>query len=181
MNNDAVSNFFQETRKAFKYLEVDFGYKFISSKIENREHYPDAIAVLRYVGNKIGIEVYWYFASAVINVVLVELLKENEFPLKKRFWGEDGGEAKAIKLHTLVEMKGKGDVFILKRMRSTKLSDIKKREKTINDNLSSVIENLAKILREQAQGILLGNTSLFPDMQKYEEELLKKAYPSLYE
>jgi hypothetical protein len=177
MNIKPAGDFFRETKNAFQYLETDLNYRFISSDIENREHYPDTFAFVRYLGKKVGIEVYWYFASAAIDIALVEIAKEGEFPEKKRFWGESRGEAKAINLHTLMDMLGKSDLFMLRKLRVTKLSEVKKREKIIRENLSDVIENLAQILREQAKDILLGDTSIFSEVQKYESELLTKEYP----
>jgi hypothetical protein len=181
MNDSIVDNFFQETRRAFKYLEVDFGYKFISSTIENKEYYPDTVAVVPYMDKKIGIEIYWYFASAVIDIALIEMLKANEFPHNKSFWGENEGEARAIKLHTLLDMRGKSDLLVLKKIRSTKMSDIKKRGTLIRGNLAAVIENLAQVLREQASDILLGDTTIFSEVRKYEEKLLRKEYPAHFE
>ena len=177
MNNYAINNFFQEARKVFKYLEDDFGYKFASSPVENVEFYPDTIAVVRYVSTKIGIEVYWYFASAVISVALIELLKENEFPNKRDFWGDNQGEARAIKLQTLLDMIDKSDKLVLKKTRSTMMQDIKKRGKLIDKNLGAVLENLARVLQDEAKDILLGDTSIFARVQKFESELLKKEYP----
>jgi hypothetical protein len=182
MNNGMVENYFQETRNAFKYLELDFGYKLISSAIENKEYYPDTVAVVPYMGKKISVEVYWYFASAVINVALIELLKANEVPHNKNFWGaKKPGEARAIKLQTLLDMRGESDLLMLKKIRSTKMSDIKKRGILIRENLSAVMKNVAQVLREQAHDVLLGDTTIFSDVQEHEEKLLRKEYPAHFE
>ncbi len=181
MNIKSAEEFFHETKKAFQYLERDLNYRLISSEIENTEHYPDSFAFVRYLGERIGIEVYWFFAAAAIDIALVEITKIGEFPQKKRFWGESRGEARAISLHTLMDMLGKGDLYMIRKLRATKLSDVKKREKVICEKLRDVMENLAQILREQATDTLLGDTTIFSDVQKHEEKLLRKEYPAQFE
>lgn len=57
------------------------------------------------------------------------------------------------------------------------MQDIKKRGKLIDKNLGAVLENLARVLQDEAKDILLGDTSIFARVQKFESELLKKEYP----
>jgi len=177
MSIKPVEEFFRETKRAFRYLETEFNYELVSSDIENQEHYPDTFAFARYLGRTVGVEVYWYFASAGIGIALIEIIEEGKFPQKKQFWGESRGEAKAINFHTLMKMQGKGDLCILRKLSTTKLSEIKKREKIIRENMRGILENLAQNLREQAEDILLGDTSSFSKVQDYEEELLESEYP----
>jgi hypothetical protein len=180
MNKNLPEKFFLETTQEFNFLESEFGYKLVSKDVENIDDPQDAKAFVRYLSSKVGIEIYWYFASAAIGIALVEITKANEFPGRRRFWGKMSDEARAIKLHTLAKMQGKENSFVLKELRSTKPVHIKKREKVIGENLGSVLENLSQILKNIAQNILLGDTSIFPKVQKYEEELLRKEYPALY-
>ncbi|MDP1624659.1 MAG: hypothetical protein Q8L64_02710 [bacterium] len=177
MKKESTELFFQEVIKYFQYLVSDFNYNLISTDIENTDYYPDTVAIVRYLGNKVGLEVYWYLASSVISVALIEIIKEGDFPYKKRFWGKSSGEARAIKLHTLIDMAGKDDELMLKKPRSTKASDVKKRRTMIDEKLSNLVKNLADVLHEQAHDILAGDTSIFSQVQKYEEEILKKEYP----
>jgi len=177
MNEDTINKFFQETQQIFKFLETEFGCKLVSSGIENKDYYPDAMAFVRYAGRKVGIQISWFFQTAAMNIALVDLPKTNEFPSKMRFWGESRGGARAINLYTLADMYGKSSEFLLKSLRSTKMSDIKKRGKIIDENIRGVLENLAMILQKQAHDILAGDTSIFSEVQKHQEELIKKEYP----
>lgn len=177
MRKELLEKFYTETKRSFKFLEADYGYKLISAGMENENYYPDTISVVRYLGKKIGVEIYWYFASAVIGVAITEVTRENQFPPEKRFWGKSRGEARAINLHTFADMLGKSDLFILKKLRSTKMSDVKKRGKVINENLRGVLENLAEILQAEAKDILLGDTTIFSAVQELELESQKKIHP----
>ena len=180
MNNNLLEKFFLEATQRFNFLESEFEYKLIAKGVENIDDPQDAYAFVQYLGSRVGIEIYWYFASAAIGIALVEITKENEFPDRRRFWGKGKDEARAIKLHTLAKMLGKENSYVLKELGSTKLVHIKRREKVISKNLGTVLEKLAQILRNIAQNILLGDTSIFPKVQKYQGELLRKEYPALF-
>jgi hypothetical protein len=174
--NQEIEYFFAETKRIFRFLETDFGYKLIFADMKHENYYPDSVAVVQYLGGKVGIEIYWYFASAVIDVAFVEIMKVGEYPEKKRFFGRSSVGAAAIGLHTYLEYRQKDSLYLLKKMSSRKMSDIKKRGSIIQNNLSTVLENIAGILLEQAKDILLGDTSIFPLIQEYEEESIKKRY-----
>lgn len=172
--------YFQIARKAFKYLELDFNYQFVSSTLKNPEDYRDTQAELRYMSDRIGIKVYWYFASAIINLELIEKVQESEFPQKKHFWGEGKGSARAITLHTLLDFKNKSDTLMLKKVHSLKSADIRKRDVLLREKLDIVMESFAVALRQHAHDILLGDTTAFSDIHEYAEKLMRERYPARF-
>jgi len=165
--------YFREVKNSFHYLVSDFDYQLISTDIENADDYRDSVAIVRYLSSKVGLEVYWYLASSVIGISLIKVKKEGYFPYKKRFWGKSREEASAITLNSLIGMAGKGNVLILNKYISTKASDVNIRRKMIEENISDIVKNVAEVLLEQANDILAGDTSIFPKVQKYEEEYRK--------
>ena len=171
-----IENFLAETKRVFRFLETDFGYKLIFADMQHEGYYPDALAVVQYLGRNVGVEIYWYFASAVIDVAFVEIIKVGQYPEKKRFFGKSSVGAAAIGLHSYLKYQQKESLYLLKRMSSRKMSDIKKRAVLIQENLTTVLENVAGIVLEQTKEILLGDTSIFPTIQAYEEELIRKSY-----
>ena len=72
-------------------------------------------------------------------------------------------------------------MLMLNKIRSTKMADIKKRGIIIREDLSAVMKNVAQVLREQAYDVLLGDTTIFSDVQKHEEKLLRNEYPAHFE
>jgi hypothetical protein len=79
MNGDVLERFISETVETFKFLEVEYGYRMVSKEIENKNYFPDAEAVVRYADSRIGIEVFWYFASSIIGVAFMKL-QNGRFP-----------------------------------------------------------------------------------------------------
>jgi len=175
--DEILEKFIFEVNQAFGFLEK-YGYKKIESKLENADYYPDSVLVVRYLGNSVGVEIFWYFAGAYIGVGFVELLQNGEFPVKKYFVGEFKDAAKAISLDTLARYLGKWDeeLFLLKDVDDLTLRKIKKREKVINENMSGVINGLSTAVIKLAANIIEGDTSVFQDVIRYESELIKKRY-----
>jgi hypothetical protein len=169
--NETIEKFISETIEQFRFLENKNGFKVIVSGIENGNYFPDSEAVVKYVSSKVEIKVFWYFASAVIGVVFVEL-KDGKYPNNKV------EEAKTINLYSLVNFlfPGENELFLLKDTNLVTMPKIKKREKIINDNMHEVISNLSLAVKKYASTILLGDTSIFDDVMKYQVEVIKKQY-----
>jgi len=172
-----VQEFISEVTRKFKFLENDYGFKKTEGKINNQNYYPDAEAVVRYVGKYIGIEVYWYFAGANIGVAFIEL-KDGEIPAERVFWGEPKDCSRAISLYALAGfLKQREDnLFLLKDIDNVTNSKIKKREKVINGNMTGVIEGLSSAVKKLAPIIITGDISIFTDVMYYQSELIKKQY-----
>jgi hypothetical protein len=179
MNTD-TNLFFSEVTQSFQYLLSDYHYKFVAADIKDPDDFRDTYAVVRYLANKVAIEVWWYFAASVIGVTLLEVKKKGNYPYKTRLFGKSPGTSKAINLHTLLSMTGKDDLLILKNVNSYKESDISKRSTMIENDMGKIVRNVAEVLKTQAHDILAGNTFIFLKVQKYEEESVRKRYPSLY-
>jgi len=155
------------TTDAFSFLEKQHGYKLKLTNIENIEYFPDAEAVVKYVSSNIEIEVFWYFASAVVGVVFIEL-KNGDFPSGKL------NIVNLINLYSLLGYlnQGKDNTMLLKDTQSITISKIKKREKIINENMKGVLENLAEAVRTNAIDIITGDTTIFAAVQKYQIGLM---------
>lgn len=162
--NPVIEKFFSKTIQVFTFLETDFGLVRKDHQVENEKHYPDMEAAIRYIG-KIEAKVFWYFAGAVIGVTFIELEKDEFTKFRK-----------AASLYSLVDVINANDSknFLLKNYRSVMVRDIKKREKIINENMEQVLENLAIMTKKYALDVLRGDTTIFPKIQAYEEELNKQ-------
>lgn len=174
-----LQKFKSEVNQKFAFLE-EYGYKRIEGNIENADYYPDTEAVVKYIGNSVGVEIYWYFAGANIGVVFVEL-QNGEIPTKKIFFGESEDASKAINLYTLAKYLDKWDdkLFLLKDVDNVTIPGIKKREKIIKENMSGIIDGLSTAVIKLAASIISGDTSIFKDVMHYQSELIKKQYSGL--
>src|SRR6185437_15142113 len=77
---EPVEMFFQQTAEAFRFFEQQYGYRRQEGFVESSEDYRDTIARIRYVGSRVGMEIWWYFAGASIGVAFIELLQPGVFP-----------------------------------------------------------------------------------------------------
>jgi hypothetical protein len=170
-----LEKFISETESAFRFLETDYGYKQVGLHIESEKYYPESEASVWYLGHQVAIKIFWYFASEVIGVVLIELKKNDQIPEKVDYYGNSPELPQAITLYSLVAMltKNRQELFLLGDPSSPKLADIKKREKKISNSMEKVINNLSQILLEFGLPIVGGDTSIFPNVQKYEHQLKK--------
>lgn len=169
-NNDIVQKFVLNATSAFGFLENEYGYKVITTGIENESYFPDAQVVVRYVNSMVGVEVFWYFASAIMGVAFSKL-QNSEFP-------KNAKDASIVNLYALASFlsQGKEDMFILKDLYDNTFPKIKKRERIINERMNEVLENLALGVKKYALNIIAGETSLFPEVQKYQVELINRKY-----
>lgn len=176
--DEIVLKFINEVSQKFSFLEDSFGYKKVDGSVEKQDYYPDSQVVVKYIGNSVGVEVYWYFAGANIGVVFVEL-DNGEIPTKRIFFGDSREYSRAINLYTLAGFLNNWDnkVFLLKDINNVTIHKIKKREKVINENMSGVIAGLSNAVSKLATSIISGDTSSFKDVINYQSELIKKQYP----
>lgn len=167
---EIVQKFLSEATKVFSFLENEYGYN-VSTDLQNPNYFPDAEAVVSYYGSKVGIKVFWYFASAVIGVTFAELLN-GKFP------DNQSKDISQINIYALVDFvsQGKDDMFLLKDTSIATIPKIKKREKIINENMAGVLENLSIGVKKYAMNIVSGDTSVFPVIKKHQEELIKRRY-----
>lgn len=174
---DQVKKFLYQVSNAFEFLEKKYSYRKINKEYSADLDFRDAVVSQKYLGKKVGIEIRWAFSSAVIAVIFVELI-DDDFPDQMIFWGNFPNSAKAIDLNTLVKMKNKNLIneFMLGDFDDTSLSQIKKREKTINQDLKKVLKNLSDLSIKYAEDIIAGNTKLFPEVMKFKKELLDQLY-----
>ena len=171
-----VQQFITEVNMKFAFLEI-YGYKKIEGEIKNADYYPDTEVVVKYIGESVGVEIYWYYAGANIGVVFVEL-QNGEIPARKIFFGESKDTSRAINLYSLARYLNKWEnkLFLLKDVDNVTIPKIKKREKVINENMSGIIDGLSTAVSKLAACIISGDTSIFKDVMDYQSELIKKQY-----
>jgi len=171
-----LQQFITEVNMKFAFLE-EYGYRKIEDKIENADYYPDSEVVVKYIGESVGIEIYWYYAGANIGVVFVEL-KYGEIPQKKVFFGEPKDASRAINLYSLARYLNKLDdkLFFLKDVDNVTIPKIKKREKVIKKNISGIMDGLSTAVNKLAANIISGDTSIFKDIMDYQNDIVKKQY-----
>jgi hypothetical protein len=169
-NNDIVQKFVLNATSVFDFLEKEYGYKITTSGIENEHYFPDAQVTIKYANSMLAIEVFWYFASAMIGIAFIKL-QNGKFP-------ENSKDASIINLYALAGFlsQGKEDMFVLKDIYDSTFPKIKKREKIINEKMVEVLENLALGVKKYALGIISGDTSCFPEVQKYQMDLINRQY-----
>jgi len=172
-----LQKFISEVNLKFAFLE-EYGYKKIEGNIENEDYYPDSEVVVKYIGNSVGVEIYWYFAGANIGVIFFEL-QNGEIPAKKNFFGESKDTSRAINLYTLAKYLDKWDnkLFLLDEVDDVTIPKIKKREEEIKENMSGILDGLSTAVIKLAANIISGDTSIFKDVMHYQRELIKKQFP----
>lgn len=176
-SKDYFAEFFRETELAFRYLETDCEFKLLSKSIEEQNDIREKNLSVRYLSQKISIEISWVLSSTSLDIFLIENVEKNKFPSQKQFLGKPRNYARAISFYTYMSYLDKEEVLLLKSIRSVETADIAKRTKIINADLKGIIENLAESLRKYAQPIILGDTSDFSKVQALELEIQKKIYP----
>lgn len=171
-----LQKFVLEVYSKFAFLE-ELGYKKTEAKILDPEDFRDTNMVVQYIGKSVGVEIYWYFSSAEIGVAFFEL-QNGQLPEKKIFFGKLENASKAISLYNLAMYLGQWDeeLFLLKFSKNSYYSEIKKREKVINERLSEVLQGLSCATRKYATNIINGDTSVFNDVMKYYGEKMKEWY-----
>lgn len=180
MDEHQIALFFEKTQEAFRFLEQEYGYRHLDSLIKNPEYVRDTSAAQRYLGTRIGIEIWWYFADAGIGVTFVEMTQPDVFPLAASLFPTTREVAQAINLTSLVEMHGTLDSpdFLLKD-----LDDYRKhkyRLKLIETRMPEIIEGLARATRTYAVPILEGDTSMFPAVMNAYLAQTKKRHPNAF-
>ena len=183
--------FYEEVKQQFSFLQ-DYGYSFYDNTIRDQSYYRDTTAIVQYIGETIGIEIYWYFAGARIGVAFKEA-KKHEFPKESIFFYYsslkeplDLAISRGITLNDFVNYIGECDnpLLLLKYGKDGHYETrrhVNARAKIINENLSGVISGLAKATHELAIDIIKGDSSIFPEIMKYHTDSLKKIYPEQFE
>jgi hypothetical protein len=176
--NNTIQRFTHIAGQAFSFLEKEYSYNKIDVDVENKEYYPDARAVVRYIGQNVGVEVYWDFAPAIIGVVFTKL-QNGEFPTRRTFVEGYHDRPNSINIYALAQvlLLDNNSVFLLKDTDIVTLPKIKSREKTIKYKMEDVLENLAKFVIKYAHDIITGNTSIFLEVIRYQTELTRRQYP----
>lgn len=171
-----VLKFISEVNLKFGFLE-ECGYKKVDGNIRNADYFPDSKASVEYIGNSVGIEIYWYFAGANIGVVFFEL-QNGEIPVEKIFFGESKDASKAIGLYSLAKYLDKWDekLFLLKDVDNVAIRNINKREKVIKENMPGIVDGLSAAVIKLAANIINGDTSIFKDVMHYQSEIIRKQY-----
>lgn len=176
MGNEQIEIFFAETTKAFHFLETQYGYQQRERDIEHPDEGRDARARVIYIGSRVGVQIGWGFADAIIGVYFFELLQAGVFPSIITYYPfkDDAHKAKGIRLYTLAEMLGHIDDpdFLLKKVDNFRTRI--KRSKIIQAQLPDILAGLARATQTYATSILQGDTTIFPRvMNAYAEKMEK--------
>lgn len=116
MDDHQIAVFFEKTQETFRFLEQEYGYHHLDNFVHDRDYWRDTSAVTRYLGSRVGVKIWWYFADAGIGVTFVEIVQPGVFPALASLYPTTRQRAKAINLTSLVEMQGALDNpdFLLK-------------------------------------------------------------------
>ncbi len=94
----AASEFYTQAKRAFADLTRQYELHLSSEQIESPRDYQDTEAVVAYRGDRVGINVTWFFHTALIYVRLIAFKA-----------GSTPAIAHTCMLHTLAEYLGHGD------------------------------------------------------------------------
>jgi hypothetical protein len=179
--NESAEVFFTEVRKAFQFLEQQYSYKRLEESIEHPGEPRDTAVKCTYLGSYVGVEIWWYFAGAIIGVVFIELRQVSVLPEKSSpFHLTDPNVARAISLYDLAEVRGGRDDpnFLLKDVDNWRR--LKKRSTQIETQKQEIIAGLARATQTYATDILQGDTSIFSEVMDYRLAKEKRLNPRLY-
>jgi hypothetical protein len=174
-DQSTINSFNVCAKESFAFLEKLYGYHLDKEIVEDAGDYRDAIACIYFLGSTLGVKIYWYFSSSLIDVKFIELDKHGRIPslVKGRegtYLDQMGDDIpRGIHLSDLVTVLGHQDdpSFLLKELRNVKPSMCKKRAKIIEENVIGVVQGLAQATQTYASEILQGDTSLFPQVIRY--------------
>jgi hypothetical protein len=172
--------FFAEVREAFHFLEQQYGYERVEESIEHPNEWRDAIAQSRYVGARVGVRIWWYFAASAIGVFFIELLQVGVSPEEwSLFRPANPDVARAIHLYDLAGIRNRHDDpdFILGDVEERR--KLKKRTRQIESQRGEIVAGLARATHSYAKDILQGDTSIFPAVIDYHLEKFKRQHPSM--
>lgn len=164
--------FYAQVEQTFAFLPATYHYLLHEQRVESSSFFPDARAQVIYLGDKVEVDIVWGFASAAIFVTLVELQLPGVSPSKRYGWGEVAGAARAIRLESLAAVRGHGDDpdFLLGDIDRVDGRSTNKRFKLLENNLSGVVDGLARATERYASDILRGDTSIFSEVMAYHTE-----------
>lgn len=149
-------------------MELDFEYP------------KDRHVKIDYISSFLCVRIEWYLIDAAIGVGLIEL--ENGRVPGKYSYFEKEGFARAIRLTTLVEFLTNGELKDPLPKAGAKARTVKittawrEREELIHHNMKGVIAAYSNWLKEYASDILKGDTSIFRDVQEYEQKSITQNY-----
>lgn len=154
--NPLIEKFFLETKSAFRFLETDYNYS-ITEKQENMEYFPDSIVSVNYTNPMIEVKVFWHFASATMSVAFtIRGGKQESIMSSIRI-------IPTINIYTLMQARciEHDDVETIKKANGVTFSQIKRREKQINDDMKGEVEKRAFLVKRFAMDIISGDMSAF--------------------
>jgi hypothetical protein len=161
------TSFFAEVRESFQFLENEYGYQWLEAGIEDPDDVLDTHALTRYVSARMSVEVWWYFANALIGVSFFELRQSEESSFSV---------PRGANLYALAEMQdAQNDPhFLLKDIYNWRKHN--KHEKLIKTSRKDIVIGLAMATQKYAHTILKGDTSIFPDALDFERTKRKEIY-----
>lgn len=162
----AMTTFYDLVEQAFAFLPATYDCRLHSKHLDDIEVHRDTRTTVTYVGKKIEVDIFWDIASATIEVWFVELQIPRVSPTKRVTHGEGKEGARQIDLHTLAEALGHTDDpdFMLGVEPADNARIINKRFKLLQTNFAGVIAALAGATERYGRDILLGDTSIFPQV-----------------
>jgi hypothetical protein len=169
--NPKIDRFSELVLKEFAFLEIEHGYTINNLEKLDFEYPKDMSVRLLYTSKFIAIDVRWYLMNASMGVGLYEM-KDGSLLPKYSFYGDEG-YGKAIDLNMLVEYKTKG---LIKNplLEVGKRGAWIKRDKLINDKMGELLHTYAQWLKEYANEIIKGNTTIFPEIHELSMSKLEK-------
>jgi hypothetical protein len=157
-----IREFETKTIEAFHFLEKEYGYKRKKLKRKYFDYPGERTVSIQYFSKNVAVEIDWYIGDGNMAVGLYELQK-GKIPENVSFYGHEG-YARGINLDSLIGMITKGKV------KSPIPRGLEKAVEMIRTDMGGILETFADRLKKYAHEILKGDTTIFPQVQKYHRE-----------
>jgi hypothetical protein len=158
----------------FEFLVNDFGLIKGQLRKQDFDDKREAMVSIRYKGGPVDVEIGWGIGFASIGITL----RDNNYPESQQVIAKIKNlkPAKVIYFESAVEYlsEGKEVSLIPEISRNISFSEMKnnadKREKLINQSMEEIVKKLAEKLNKYGAEIIKGDTSRFPEFEKYYAE-----------
>lgn len=175
--DETIKSFHRLVEKEFQFLIEDYGYQRLDDVYDQKTHYRDKTYIIRYKSKQMMVEVSWYFAASIIDVVFVEPIGDRFEGKRSVFPNEDNDVHRMVDIYTLGHYLKNSEGFLLQDTHISTLEAIRKRYQVIDQTLEKVVQNLARYTKENASSIVQGDTSLFNTLMLAYQQLIQEQYP----
>lgn len=177
VQDTTIKTFHRLVDRYFFFLVEDYSYQQEEDIYDQKEHYKDKTYIIRYQSSNMLVEVSWYFAASIIDVVFVEPVNGQFDGKRSVFPTDDDNVHRMVDIYTLAHHLHTTEDLLLQDTHISTLEAVKERYIIIHENLEDVITGLANATKRHASSILQGDTTLFDTLMTTYQTLIASQYP----